>query len=275
MSGDLKNMMSVDLEDWFCVYNFHEIIPYSQWDTCQSRVEANTERLLDLFDHYDTKATFFVLGWIAERFPSLIRTIAARGHEIASHGYSHRLLTKMSPEEFREDLRRGLDVTRRASDQPVVGFRAPSFSVTPTTTWALDIMTEYGIQYDSSIFPIGFHPDYGMPSSPLGMYRIRENLLEIPMSCVEIVGRRVPCSGGGYFRQFPYSITRRLLNTCNAQGRPFIFYIHPWEIDPEQPKMPVSALRRFRHYHNLDKTFGRLQRLMDDFSFTTIQYVIS
>jgi polysaccharide deacetylase family protein (PEP-CTERM system associated) len=266
-----QNVFSVDLEDWFCVQNLNGIIPRGQWDQCESRVERNTLLLLDILSRYRVEATFFVLGWVAERFPDLVREVESRGHEIATHGYSHRLLTSLTPDEFRADLGKSLDVLAGCSKQSVRGFRAPSFSITRKTWWALDILRSAGLSYDSSIFPVGFHPDYGIPDFPLNAHSLPEGPFELPMSCAEVFGRKVPCSGGGYFRLFPYAATRALMRRCNQQGRPVIFYLHPWEIDPEQPRVSMPALRKFRHYHNLELTLRRLDRLLTDFRFTSIR----
>jgi polysaccharide deacetylase family protein (PEP-CTERM system associated) len=271
MEAPLQNVFSVDLEDWFCVKNLSGVIRCDEWEQCESRVERNTRVLLDLLSRHNVEATFFVLGWIAERFPDLVREVESRGHEIASHGYSHRLLTSLTPEEFGADLRRSLDVLAGCCKQPVLGFRAPSFSVTRKTWWALDVMRSAGIAYDSSIFPIGFHPDYGIADFPLNAHRLPEGLFEIPMSCARVMGRDVPCSGGGYFRLFPYAATRALMRKCNQKGRPVVFYIHPWEVDPEQPRVSLPALARFRHYNNLELSVGRLERLLTDFRFTSIR----
>ncbi|HJQ68575.1 MAG TPA: XrtA system polysaccharide deacetylase [Blastocatellia bacterium] len=270
----MKNAMSVDLEDWFCVHNMERAINKSDWDACEMRVVENTRKIIDLLDRHKTEATFFVLGWVAERAPDLVRDIAARGHEIATHGYSHTLLTDMTPESFEEDLRRAIHVTRACVDQEIVGFRAPSFTVTADTLWAVEVLTRNGIKYDSSVFPVGFHPDYGMPNASLSVYRHNDSLVEVPLSCAEFVGKRIPCSGGGYFRIFPYALTKRLLKRCNAQGRPAIFYLHPWELDPGQPRVKLPLLKKFRHYYNLDKTLARLDRLLGDFEFTSVRKVI-
>jgi polysaccharide deacetylase family protein (PEP-CTERM system associated) len=272
----MQNVMSVDVEDWFCVYNLSRLIPYADWDKCESRVERNTERLLDLFGKHDVEATFFVLGWVADRFPDLVKEIERRGHEVASHGYSHRLLTFMQPEEFRADLLQSLEVLAKSTSQEVRGFRAPSFSVTRQTMWAADILKQSGIQYDSSVFPMRFHPDYGIADTDLRPYQLTEGLTELPMGVAEVLGRTIPCCGGGYFRLYPYGLTRRLMRRCNEQGRPVIFYLHPWETDPGQPRvegMPWS--KRFRHYNNLEKTEERLQRLLGDFSFTSARKLIA
>jgi polysaccharide deacetylase family protein (PEP-CTERM system associated) len=272
----MKNVMSVDVEDWFCVYNLIRVIPYADWDKCESRVERNTVRLLDLFGKYQVEATFFVLGWVADRFPGLVQEIERRGHEVATHGYSHRLLTFMQPEEFRVDLQRSLDVLAKATSQEVRGFRAPSFSVTRRTLWAVDILKQSGIHYDSSVFPVSFHPEYGIADAELAPYQLAEGLTELPMAVAEVLGRKIPCSGGGYFRLYPYALTRWLMERCNQQGRPVIFYLHPWEADPWQPQVEGMPWRkRFRHYNNLDKTEERLERLLGDFAFTSARKLLA
>ncbi len=269
--GAMKNVFSIDLEEWFCVYNFDGAIPREQWETRESRVEQATLAILDLLSKHNVQGTFFVLGWVAERHPDLIREVERRGHEIASHGYYHRLITKMTPEEFRTDLNRSLEILTRLASAPVRGFRAPSFSVTRKTRWSLDILRDCGIRYDSSMFPIGFHPDYGVPDARLEPHALPEGLWELPMSVAEVAGKRVPCSGGGYFRQFPYAVTRHLMRTCNAQGRAVMFYLHPWEVDPGQPRVALPFVKRIRHYNNLDKTLPRLERMLNDFEFTSVR----
>ena len=274
-SREMRNVMSVDVEDWFCVYNLSAHIRYEDWDRCESRVERNTIRLLDIFRKHRVEATFFVLGWVADRFPDLVREIEHQGHEIASHGYSHRLLTMMQPAEFRADLERSLEVLARVTTQKVRGFRAPSFSITRKTLWAVEILRELGMEYDSSVFPIGFHPEYGIPGSELGPYELAEGVIELPMSVAHVLGWKIPCCGGGYFRLYPYALTRHLIRRCQAEGRPVIFYLHPWEADPGQPRvrgMPWS--KAFRHYNNLEKTEARLERLLKEFSFTSVRTLL-
>jgi len=271
MSSALRNVMSIDLEDWFCVYNLSNVYRFEDWPKLESRVEKNTLRLLDVFAKHKVEGTFFVLGWVAERYPDLIREVERKGHEIATHGYSHRLLTQMTCDEFEADLARALEVTSRIVSQPVKGFRAPSFSVTQKTMWAVETLARRGIRYDSSVFPIGFHPDYGIGDAPLEAYSMPNGLFEVPMSCAELAGRRIPCSGGGYFRLLPYAVTRGLMRRCNAQKRPVIFYLHPWEIDPGQPRVPLPAVKAFRHYNNLDQTMPRLERMLSDFPFTSFR----
>ena len=272
----MQNVMSVDVEDWFCVHNLSRLIPYADWDKCESRVERSTARLLDLFGKYRVEATFFVLGWVADRFPDLVREIERRGHEVATHGYSHQLLTYMRPEEFRADLQRSLVALARTATQEVRGFRAPSFSLTKRTLWAVDILRESGIQYDSSVFPVAFHPDYGIADADLRPHRLAEGLTELPMGVAEVFGWRIPCSGGGYFRLYPYAVTRALMRRCNQQGRPVMFYLHPWEADPGQPRVAgLSWSKRFRHYNNLDRTEERLEWLLNDFAFTSARQLIA
>jgi polysaccharide deacetylase family protein (PEP-CTERM system associated) len=267
----MLNMMSIDLEDWFQVHNLSGAIPYERWDDCELRVEANTAVILGLLQKYRAKATFFALGWVAERLPDLIRTIVREGHEIGSHSYAHRLLTHQTPEEFDNDLAKSVAILREVSGQPVNGFRAPSFSVTRLTLWSYEIMRKHGIEYDSSVFPIGLHPDYGIADAPLSLYRTTGAITEVPMSCARILGRSIPCSGGGYFRIFPYEMNRRLMHRCNAEGRPLVFYIHPWEFDPGQPRVRLGRVKAFRHYTNLDRTQDRFDRLLDEFAFGTIR----
>lgn len=267
--------MSVDLEDWFCVQNLSSIIKKEDWVKCELRIVKNTRKILELFTKYNTKATFFVLGWIAERVPDLISEIDERGHEIATHGYSHTLITEMTPNSFEEDLKKALYVTKKYIKHEILGFRAPSFTITKNTLWALDILVKNGIRYDSSIFPIDFHPDYGMPNSQLSIYQFNDSLIEVPLSCTEFYGKRIPCCGGGYFRIFPYPLTRLLIKRCIQQDRPVIFYLHPWEIDDKQPRVNVGWFKRFRHYYNLDKTLERLNRLLSDFEFTSIKEILA
>ena len=271
----MRNILSVDLEDWFHVYNLRDAIPAATWSRCESRVVGNTQRLLELFRRRGVHATFFVLGWVAERFPDLVHALEAGGHEVASHGYGHRLVTQMTPIEFEADLKESVSILRSLASQPVRGFRAPSFSITRRCEWAYDVLARQGIVYCSSVFPIGFHPDYGIRDAPLVPYRTASGVLEIPMGCAEFLGKRIPCSGGGYFRLLPYMATRALIRSCNSAGRSVVFYLHPWEIDPDQPRVSLPASKAFRHYNNLHKTYGRLERLLGDFEFGTLSSVVS
>lgn len=267
----MKNALSIDLEDWFCAYNLR--LSLQQWDSLDFRVVDSTHRLLELFSRHAVKGTFFVLGWVAERVPDLIQEIEQQGHEIATHGYSHTLLTQMTPDEFEADIQKALAVTQPLINQPIRGFRAPSFTVTKQTLWAVEILKKHGIRYDSSVFPIGFHPDYGIADASLDIFSL-QGLTEVPLSVAEVLGRRIPCSGGGYFRLLPYPLTKQLMRICNRQGRSVIFYIHPWEVDPNQPRQPLSWSKRFRHYYNLDKTLTRLDVLLKNFEFVPIKELL-
>jgi polysaccharide deacetylase family protein (PEP-CTERM system associated) len=267
------NAMSVDVEDYFHVSVFDGIVPRSQWAQMESRVSANTHRLLDLFDEFNVRSTFFVLGWVAERHPQLVKDIAGRGHEIASHGYAHRLIYDQTPATFRDDVRRAKQLLEDASGYHVRGYRAPSYSVTPRSLWALDILIEEGYGYDSSIFPIR-HDRYGIPVSPREPFPIereRGRLMEVPGSTVRVGPLNLPIAGGGYFRLLPYEWTRWGIARLNArEQQAAVFYIHPWEIDPDQPRLQAGWLGRFRHYRNLDKTEARLRALLTEFRFGTV-----
>ena len=271
----MLNALTIDLEEWFCAGNVSRVLPREIWDACPSRVEQSTERLLEIFARRGVRATFFILGWVAERHPGLMRSIADAGHEIGIHGYSHRPITSMTPVEFEEDVARALDVIHRALPSCVIaGYRAPSFTITPQTIWGLDILRRQHLRYDSSIYPFGGHPDYGMPQAPLAAFEILEGLMEIPMSCARVGRWRVPCSGGAYFRLLPYAITRRLIERCHRHGQPLVFYLHPWEIDPDQPRVRLSPLAAARHYTNLDRTEQRLERLLEEFEFGTMSELL-
>jgi len=269
----ISNALTVDVEDYFHVSAFTNNIDRSDWDSKAPRVDQNTRRLLDLFDRHQVKATFFVLGWVAEREPALIRDIAARGHEVACHGYSHELVYNQSPEVFREETLRSKAMLEDIIQGPVRGYRAASFSITERSRWALDILAEAGFEYDSSIFPIR-HDRYGIPGLPGHPFLIEtpagHALAEFPLSTASLLGVRLPVAGGGYFRLYPYSVTRAGLRQINRRReQPFIFYLHPWEVDPDQPRIAASWFSRFRHYNNLDKCEARLVRLMEDFRFDT------
>jgi len=271
------NAMTVDVEDYFHVSAFDTTVSRESWDQRESRVCRNTERLLGIFEECGVRATFFVLGWVADRFPGLVRQIADSGHEIASHGYGHRLVYSQTPDEFREDVRRAKGVIEAAYGGPVRGYRAPSFSVTHQSLWALDIVLEEGHVYDASIFPI-HHDRYGLPRSRRNAHLLRcatGRLIEVPASTVRVAGLNLPIAGGAYFRLFPYTWTRWAIRRLNElERRSAIFYLHPWEIDPDQPQLPASLIGRIRHYRNLAKTERRLRRLMRDVPFCTVSEMI-
>jgi polysaccharide deacetylase family protein (PEP-CTERM system associated) len=273
----VANAMTIDVEDYFHVSVFDGVVPRSQWDGLESRVCRNTDRLLAIFDEHEVTATFFILGWVAERFPSLVRTISGLGHEVASHGYGHRLVYDQTPRAFREDVRRAKAMLEQASGTAVRGYRAPSYSITPRSLWALDVLIEEGYRYDSSIFPIR-HDRYGIPVSPRHPYAIRRPggvLIEAPASTATLGPMNVPIAGGGYFRILPYAWTRWGISRVNrTEQRGAIFYLHPWEIDPDQPRLSAGALSRFRHYRNLHRTEARLRQLLTDFRFAPMSCVL-
>lgn len=273
----IHNALTVDVEDYFHVSAFAQAIDRRDWDKWPLRVEKNTHRLLDLFDEYQVKATFFVLGWVAERQPGLVREIAVRGHEIACHGFSHQLVYNQSPEVFREETGHSKSLLEDIAQSPVRGYRAASYSITARSLWALDILAETGFEYDSSIFPIR-HDRYGIPGAEEKPHQLMtpegRTLIEFPLSTAKMLNYRVPVAGGGYFRLYPYAVTRAGLRQINRRQQPFIFYLHPWEIDPEQPRISASWLSRFRHYNNLNKCESRLRNLLSDFSFDTAVKVL-
>jgi polysaccharide deacetylase family protein (PEP-CTERM system associated) len=277
-ASDIVNAMTIDVEDYFHVSVFDGIIPRVEWARMESRVTRNTERLLDILDEFDVHGTFFVLGWVAERNRGLVESIARRGHEIASHGYAHRLVYDQTPTAFAEDVRRAKTILEDASGRRVRGYRAPSYSITPRSLWALDVLLQEGYEYDSSIFPIR-HDRYGIPVSDRRPYRIERSLgtlVEVPGSTVRVGPLNLPVAGGGYFRILPYTWTRWGIGRVNQrERRPVVFYLHPWEIDPDQPRLHAGRLGQFRHYRNLHLTEQRLRRLLTDFHFGPVETVVS
>ena len=272
-STEARHVFSVDLEEYFQVQAFDGVVGREEWNLIPSRVQASTERILDLLDAAGATATFFTLGWIADRHPGLVRQIADRGHVIASHGYGHELLTRMGADEFRQDLRRSRQALEDAVGQPVLGYRAPTFSLVPETAWAFDVLIEEGFEYDSSMFPIR-RRGYGFPGANPDVHtliRPAGRLLEIPMTTRVVAGVRLPAAGGGWFRQLPFGLTRSGFRQCEREGRTGMFYIHPWELDPEQPRMPVPLLQRVRHYRGLRRMQDRLARLLREFRFTSVR----
>lgn len=279
MGAEITNAMTVDVEDYFHVSALASSIDRESWDKLPCRVERNTHRLLDLFDARGVRATFFVLGWVAERYPALIAEIAQRGHEVACHGLTHELVYAQSPETFREQTHRAKTVLEDIAQAPVLGYRAASYSITARSLWALDILVELGFAYDSSIFPVR-HDRYGIPNAARWPGEItapsQARLVEFPLTTLEVAGFRLPVAGGGYFRLFPYALTRYAFRRVNErERRPFIFYLHPWEIDPDQPRVSTSLLSSFRHYNNLRRCEDRLTSLIGDFTFDTARSVLS
>ena len=262
----ITNALTIDVEDYFQVSAFAPYIARSEWERRECRVERNVERILEMLAAHGVKATFFTLGWIAERYPALVRRIAAAGHEIASHGYGHLRIHEQTPAEFSQDIRKAKTVLEDLAGAPVKGYRAPSFSIDRSTFWAFDEIAKAGYQYSSSVYPVR-HDLYGMPDAPRVPYRPRGDLLEIPVTTARLLNRNVPAGGGGYFRLLPYAVSRGLIRRVNeAEGRPAVFYFHPWELDAEQPRVRGTSLKsRFRHYVNLHRTAPRLRRLLSDF----------
>lgn len=262
------NAMTVDVEDYFQVSAFAPHIPRERWSSLPCRVEANIERILALLDEGNAKATFFTLGWVGERYAPMVRRIVDNGHELASHGYAHRRASEQSASEFRQDVARSKRILEDIGGRPVLGYRAPSFSIGTRNLWALDVLHECGYRYSSSIYPIS-HDHYGMPDAPRFAFypRGHDGVLELPITTVRVLKKNLPSGGGGYFRLFPYALSRWLLRRVNDEDRqPGIFYFHPWEIDPGQPRQHnVGIKTRFRHYVNLGRTEARLRALIRDF----------
>ncbi len=266
------NAMTIDVEDYYHVSAFEGIVDRSRWDAYPQRIVASTHVALAILGAASARATFFVLGWVAERHPGLVRDVRDAGHELACHGYWHRLLYTQTPGEFREDLRRARGVIEDAAGVPVTAYRAPSFSVTRRSLWALDVLIDEGFTVDSSIYPTHHHR-YGLAGAPRVPHRVVRpagEVREFPMPVYDRLGYPLPVGGGGYLRLYPYALTRHGLRGVNAAGRPFAAYLHPWELDPGQPRLRPGPLRAFRHYVNLRGTAGRLARLLDDFAFTTL-----
>ncbi|GHC68830.1 polysaccharide deacetylase [Pseudorhodoferax aquiterrae] len=264
----ITNALTIDVEDYFQVSAFAPYIRRDEWETRECRVERNVHRILDMLSGHGAKATFFTLGWIAERYPQLVRRIVAEGHELASHGYGHERASDQSEQDFLADIQRAKQILEDLGGVAVRGYRAPSFSIGTRNLWAFDCLQAAGYQYSSSIYPIR-HDHYGMPDAPRFAHSVREGLLEIPVTTVRMLERNLPSSGGGYFRLLPYGLSRWMLRRVNAQDREAaIFYFHPWEIDPEQPRVAgIDAKARFRHYVNIDRMEARLDRLMGDFKW--------
>lgn len=268
----IVNMMSVDVEDYFQVSAFEKRISRDDWDRLPCRVAQNTHHVLDLFSEFDVKSTFFVLGWVAERYPEIVRRIVDEGHELASHGYDHRRVTDLSPEEFRKDIIKSSAILEQIGGVKLKGYRAPSYSIVESNLWAHEILSECGFVYSSSVYPIK-HDHYGIPDAPRFKYRTTSpDLIEFPISTVRRFGRNFPAGGGGFFRLYPYAISKLAINTLHRKdGKASIFYFHPWELDSDQPKISGIPLKtRFRHYLNLDKTEDKLKHLLRDFEWNTM-----
>jgi polysaccharide deacetylase family protein (PEP-CTERM system associated) len=274
VSDRMANALTIDVEDYFQVSALAPHIERSAWDTTPCRIERNVDRLLELMNQHRAKATFFTLGWIAQRYPRLIREMSSEGHEVASHGQAHLRASDQSPVEFDNDIRAAKHLLEDLTGVAVRGYRAPSFSIGYRNLWAFDRIAAAGYRYSSSVYPVR-HDHYGMPDAPRFPYRVGAALIEIPVSTTRVLGRNLPAGGGGYFRLAPYRMSRWAINRVNrVDMRPAIFYLHPWEIDPQQPRIKgVSLKTRFRHYVNLNRTEARLRRLLSDFRWERIDRV--
>lgn len=278
MRSAMLNAFTVDVEDYFQVQAFERVVRRSLWDEYESRVVSNTQRLLDILGQHEVRGTFFVLGWVADRFPQTVREIQGAGHEIGCHSYWHRMVSRMTPEAFRQDLRRATEAIGAVTGKAATSFRAPSFSITRESLWALDILIEEGYRRDSSIFPV-YHDRYGIPEAarfPHVVDRAGGTLQEFPPSVSPLGPINVPVAGGGYFRLYPTRLLHRCLHRINCvEHQPFLFYLHPWELDPDQPRLPGPRLRRYRHYLNLKGTESKLHRLLRRFRFAPMGEVLS
>lgn len=266
----IPNYLTIDVEDYYQVSAFSNVIRPADWGRYESRIQRSVHRVLEILERHETRATFFVVGWIAEKLPSIVLEIVGEGHEIACHSYLHRTVNTLSPEAFLKDTEKAKDILEELSGKRILGYRAPSYSITRDTLWALKILENLGFEYDSSIFPI-HHDRYGIPDAHRFKYTL-DGLMEYPISTIRLLGQNIPVSGGGYFRLLPYHLIRRALRWINEnEKQPFMFYLHPWELDPGQPRIHgAGPLSRFRHYCNLEKTSGRLERLLQDFAFRPI-----
>lgn len=264
----ITNAFTCDVEDYFQVSALAPHFPREQWDSVPCRVERNVDRVLALLDEHGARGTFFTLGWIAERFPQLVRRIAAAGHEVASHGYGHQRASDLTPAAFSADIRLAKAILEDITGQGVTGYRAPSFSIGESNLWAHDCIAEAGYRYSSSVYPVR-HDHYGIPDAPRFPWRLDNGLVEVPITTLKLLGRNWPAGGGGFFRLLPYAVSRWQIARVNAgDKRPAIFYFHPWELDPDQPRVTdATAKTRFRHYINLRRTAARLDRLLSDFSW--------
>jgi polysaccharide deacetylase family protein (PEP-CTERM system associated) len=270
----ITNALTIDVEDYFQVSAFAPHIDRADWDNRECRVERNVHRILDLLDRHQTLATFFTLGWVAQRYPQLVQEIVKRGHELASHGFGHERASDLTEEAFVADIRSAKAILEDLSGQEIRGYRAPSFSIGKGNLWAFDCLVNTGHRYSSSIYPIA-HDHYGMPDSPRFVYEVRPGLLEVPITTLRAFGRNFPSSGGGYFRLLPYALSRWMLRRVNTTDRQAgIFYFHPWEIDTGQPRIPgIGAKTRFRHYVNIDRVEARLNQLLTDFRWGRMDHI--
>ena len=266
----IQHLFTVDVEEYFQVAALAPYVPRARWDSMESRLALGVDRLLELLDQHNATGTFFTLGVVAEKQPHVVRRIAEAGHELASHGWSHRSVTALSAREFRDEVARSRDLLANIAGQPIVGYRAPNFSIAAGWEWAFDILLDEGYEYDSSIFPGRRSGGSETRRKPWYIQRTKGALLEIPMTCAHIGRMRIPAAGGAWLRLFPYGLTRMALRQAEDQNAPGVFYIHPWELDPGQPRLPTDLKTRIRHYGNLSATEARIQRMLSEFSFVSI-----
>ncbi len=274
----MKHILSFDIEDWYHPEAVKELFPFDKWDNLENRVVENTENILEILQKYKVQATFFILGWIAEKNPALVKRIDDEGHEVASHGYRHRMVTQMTPEQFEEDLVKSIEVLEGITGKKVIGFRAPTFSITKKTLWALPIMAEYGILYDSSVYPI-IHDRYGIKDAPRTEYVIYQKnnheIIEFPMSTIRLGKYNFPFGGGGYFRIYPLALTDHLISRLTAKKMRSIIYAHPWEFDTRQPKLDLKPIQKLRHYLNIRQNMSKLENLLKKYEFTNFRSILS
>lgn len=270
----MLNALTIDVEEWYHICGVEDSLPRSKWSKFESRVEQETHQILTLLNEKGVKATFFILGYVAEKSPQLVKDIDSQGHEIATHGFCHKLIYKQKKEEFSEDIKRSISILEDMTGKKVIGHRAASFSIIKDTFWALDILIEHGIRYDCSVFPI-LNPRYGVVDAPRFPYEIKPGLMEFSPSTVNILGANIPFSGGPYFRITPYFLTKMAIENINKQGKPVQIYVHPWELDPDQPKLDIRLDRRFTHYANIRSTAQKLKALFKDFKFAPVKEVLN
>ncbi len=271
--NSMINFLTIDVEEWFNFRGLEQRSSIKDWDTFESRIENNMNRVLRILRQHNTCATFFVLGWIAERYPEIVKQIQEQGHEVGTHGYSHKEIYFQTPVEFEAELVRSIELLEKISKEKVISHRASNFSITNKSLWALDILKKHGIKYDSSIYPIK-RKVYGIPESRRVPYEIRPGLIELPLATLRLFGRNIPAAGGGYFRIMPYCCTKWAMNTLNKEGKPVVVYIHPWELDIAQPNVKIPFRDKFNHYINLKTTEAKFKKVLREFKFDSIRNIL-
>lgn len=266
----MLNFLTVDLEEWFNFRGLEEINPISKWDQLESRVENNANKMLKILNEHNARATFFILGWIAEKYPEIIDKIKKEGHEIGTHGYSHKEVYKQMPDEFEDELEKSIKILKKITKEKILSHRASNFSIIKSSLWAIAILKKHGVKYDSSIYPIK-RKVYGIPDSRRFPYEIGKGIIELPLSTVRVFRKNFPVAGGGYFRIMPYFLTRKAITGLNKKGEKAMFYIHPWELDPEQPRVNLPLRKKFNHYLNLGDTERKFKKILKEFKFDSIK----